>query len=53
MRKITISDLKIYDCEEKLLEELSSYFEKVIQSSPEQWYLWRQSSGLFQEFKDE
>ena len=53
MRKITISDLKSYDSEEKLLEELSSYFEKVIQSSPEQWFFWRQSSALFQELDNE
>lgn len=48
-RELLISDFKNQSSSLKLILELSEFFEKMIISSPEQWYFWRQSNNLLRD----
>ena len=52
-REISIKQLNNTQSEENLIKELSLFFEELLTSSPEQWFFWRQSSGLFMENSNE
>jgi len=49
IRKLEITRLKNFNSPGLLINELSFFFEKLLVSSPEQWFFWRQSDNLFEE----
>lgn len=47
-RLLTINPIGKIKSKKQLIILLSEYFEKLLISSPEQWYFWRQSCDLFE-----
>jgi lauroyl/myristoyl acyltransferase len=52
-RLIDIQQINQSDSVENLLGKLSKFFEELLLQSPEQWFFWRQSPNLFEEFDEE